>query len=41
MLELETLFMLVNILCYRSLAPDFCEMGKALFKNSFKKVFKF
>ena len=22
-LELETLFMLVNILCYRSLAPDF------------------
>ena len=41
MLELETLFMLVNIPCYRNLAPDFWKTGKALFKNIFEKFFKF
>ena len=41
MLELETLFMLVNILSYAGMAPDFLKMGKALFLNIFKKIFKF
>ena len=41
MLELETLFILVNILWHASMAPDFKKMGKALFKNIFEKVFKF
>ena len=30
MLELEDLFMLMNILCYTSLVQDFWKMGKAL-----------
>ena len=41
MMELKTLFMLVNILCYRSLAPDFGKIGKALFTNILEKFFKF
>ena len=40
MLKLETLFMLVNILCCTSMAPDFLKMGKALFLNNVERVFK-
>ena len=41
MLELEALFMLVNILSYTSLTQDFEKMGKPLLKSFFEKVIKF
>ena len=41
MLELETLLMLVNILCYTSMAPDFQKMGKVILKIILEKIFKF
>ena len=41
MLELETLFMLVNMLCYMSMAPDFQKMAKSYLKIFLRKSLNF